>query len=43
MAMDVWYELRIREMSDVNEASNELVRDAEEESAGRAPDQEDEN
>jgi hypothetical protein len=41
MAMDVWYELRIREMSDVNEAANELVRDAEE-SASDAPDGEDE-
>jgi hypothetical protein len=41
MAMDVWYELRIREMSDVNEAANELVRDAGE-SASDAPDQEDE-
>jgi hypothetical protein len=40
MAMDIWYELRIREMSDVNEAANELVRDAEE-SAGCSPDQED--
>jgi hypothetical protein len=40
MAMDIWYELRIREMSDVNEAANELVRDAEE-SAGSSPDQED--
>ena len=42
MAMDIWYELRIRELSDVNEAANELVRDAEE-SAGDAPDQEDED
>jgi hypothetical protein len=42
MAMDVWYELRIREMSDVNEATNELLRDAEE-SAGGSPDQEDED
>ncbi len=41
MAMEVWYELRIREMSDVNEAANELVRDAEESTSG-APDQEDE-
>jgi hypothetical protein len=41
MAMDVWYELRIREMSDVNEAASELVRDAEELASG-APDQEDE-
>jgi hypothetical protein len=41
MAMDVWYELRIREMSDVNEAANELVRDAEE-SASDTPDGEDE-
>ena len=41
MAMEVWYELRIREMSDVNEAANELVRDAEELACG-APDQEDE-
>jgi hypothetical protein len=47
MAMDVWYELRIREMSDVNEAAHELVREAEEsraeESTGRSPDQEDED
>jgi hypothetical protein len=42
MAMDVWYELRIREMSDVNEAANELVRDAEESASG-APDGEDED
>ena len=42
MAMDVWYDLRLREMSDVNDAANELVRDAEE-SASRAPDQEDED
>jgi hypothetical protein len=41
MAMDVWYELRIREMSDVNEAAHELVREAEE-SPGSSPDQEDE-
>jgi hypothetical protein len=41
MAMDVWYELRIREMSDVNEAANALVRDAEQ-SASESPDQEDE-
>ena len=41
MAMDVWYELRIREMSDVNEAANTLVRDAEQ-SASESPDQEDE-
>jgi hypothetical protein len=42
MAMDIWYELRIREMSDVNGAANELVRDAEESASG-APDQEDED
>ena len=41
MAMDVWYELRLREMSNVNEAANELVRDAED-SACDAPDQQDE-
>lgn len=41
MAMDVWYELRLREMSDLNEAANELVRDAED-SASDAPDQQDE-
>jgi hypothetical protein len=41
MAMDVWYELRIREMSDVNEAANELVRDAEA-SASDSPDREEE-
>ena len=41
MAMDVWYELRLREMSDVNEAANELVREAEE-SAGDSPDDDDE-
>ena len=41
MAMDVWYELRLREMSDVNEAANELVRDAED-STRDAPDQQDE-
>jgi hypothetical protein len=42
MAMDVWYELRIREMSDVNEAAHELVRDAEESASG-APDHEDDD
>jgi hypothetical protein len=41
MAMDVWYELRIREMSDVNEAAHELVRDAEA-SASDSPDREEE-
>src|SRR5688500_12396798 len=39
MAMDLWYELRIREMSDVNEAANELLRDAKESASG-SPDQE---
>ena len=42
MAMDVWYELRLREMSDVNEAAHELVRDAEQ-SATQSPDQQDED
>jgi len=42
MAMDVWYELRLREMSDVNEAAHELVRDAEQ-SASQSPDQQDED
>lgn len=41
MAMDIWYELRIREMSDVNEDAHELVRDAEQ-SASESPDQDDE-
>ena len=41
MAMDLWYELKIREMLDVNEATTDLVRDAER-SAAEAPDQEDE-
>jgi hypothetical protein len=41
MAMDVWYDLRIQEMSDVNEAAHELVRDAEE-SASKSPDEQDE-
>lgn len=41
MAMDVWYELRIREMSDVNEAAHELVRDAEA-SASDSPDRDEE-
>jgi hypothetical protein len=41
MAMDVWYELRLREMSDVNESAHELVRDAEE-SACESPDEQDE-
>jgi hypothetical protein len=40
MAMDVWYELMIREMSDVNEAAHELMRDAE--SAREASDQDEE-
>jgi hypothetical protein len=30
MGMDVWYELRLREMSDLNEAANALLRDADE-------------
>ena len=42
MAMDVWYELRIRELADVNETANELVREAEQ-SASDAPDREDED
>jgi hypothetical protein len=42
MAMDVWYELRIREMSDVNEAATALMRDAEESTGGPA-DHEDED
>jgi hypothetical protein len=42
MAMDVWYELRLREMSDVNDAANELLREAEEESAGDSADEDDE-
>jgi hypothetical protein len=41
MAMDLWYELKIREMLDVNEATTDLVRDAER-SAAEAPDQDDE-
>ena len=41
MAMDVWYELRIREMSDVNETAHALVRDAEE-SARQSADEDDE-
>jgi hypothetical protein len=41
MGMDVWYELRIREMSDVNETAHELVRDAEQ-SAREPADEEDE-
>ena len=27
--MDVWYELRLRELSDLNEAATELLRKAE--------------
>jgi hypothetical protein len=42
MAMEVWYELVIREMSDVNEAAHELMRDAEQSSACESPDQDDE-
>lgn len=41
MAMDVWYELRLLEMSDVNEAAHALVREAQE-SASQPPDSEDE-
>ena len=41
MAMDLWYELRIRELSDVNEAANAMVRDAEESASG-SPDRDDE-
>jgi hypothetical protein len=28
MDMDIWYELRLREMSDLNGAANELLREA---------------
>jgi hypothetical protein len=28
MHMDIWYELRLREMSDLNGAANELLREA---------------
>jgi hypothetical protein len=41
MAMDVWYELRLREMSDVNEAANALRRDAR--SAAEPPDEDEED
>ncbi len=37
MDMDVWYELRLLELSDLNEATNELLRDADE--ILRAPDE----
>jgi len=30
MYMDIWYELRLREMSDLNAAANELLREANE-------------
>jgi hypothetical protein len=30
MDMDIWYELRLREMSGLNEGVDELLRDAEE-------------
>jgi hypothetical protein len=30
MNMDVWYELRLREMSDLNQAAHELLREADE-------------
>jgi hypothetical protein len=30
MDMDIWYELRLREMSDLNGAANELLREADE-------------
>lgn len=42
MAMDLWYELRIQEMSDVNEAAHALMRDAEW-SARESPDEDDED
>jgi len=29
MAMDVWYDLRLLEMSDLNAAADELLREAE--------------
>jgi hypothetical protein len=29
MSMDLWYGLRLLEMSDLNELTNELLRDAE--------------
>ena len=28
MHMDIWYELRLREMADLNGAANELLREA---------------
>jgi hypothetical protein len=40
--MDLWYDLRIQEMSDVNEAAHTLVRDAED-SASESPDEEEED
>jgi hypothetical protein len=42
MAMDLWYELRLLEMSDVNEGAHALVREAVKQSASQSPDQEDE-
>lgn len=43
MAMDLWYELRLRELTDdVNAAASDL-REAALDSADEAPDQEDES
>jgi hypothetical protein len=38
--MDIWYELRLREMSDLNQAAHELLREAEL-LAGESPDRDD--
>ena len=40
MDMDPWYELRLREMSDLNEAANALLREAD--TILRSPDDTDE-
>jgi hypothetical protein len=40
--MDIWYQLAIRELSDLNEEASEILREAEEASLVPAEDPEDE-
>jgi hypothetical protein len=42
MDMDIWYELRLREMSGLNEGVDELLREAEQALLGAAAAPEDE-
>lgn len=42
MSMDLWYGLRLLEMSDLNELTNELLRDAEQNLAAETTEDEEE-